>query len=156
MTTYVKLILDYHIDVSIRDRVECRYTDVLYVFPDNVSSFREPAKSSARGGLAAVFRPMWVEGKASFAAAGIPTLSFDPSEPFTEAHIIEAFKILDTALASHKYDALVVPYTDTQLPAFGGGIAAPLTPSLMHLLKTDLARIATDCDDVVELYASKL
>ncbi len=156
MATYLHLTLDVRIDESIRDQLEDKFPNILYIFPDNVASFHEPAKSSAREGLAAVFRPLWVAGEASFAAAGIPTLSFDPSREFTLAHITEGFSVLADKFNVADFDAVCVPYTVAGEPAFGGGIADPLPSDFMQELKRGLDELQKACDKSMTIKASKL
>ena len=144
MLTYIKLILDCQLDKNSANMLFKRYPRALVLFPDNVPDFRHPAASNARGGLAAVFRPM-NDRTDLFDAAGIPTLSYSKTEQFdAKHHFKEAFALIGKKRVESQYQSLIVPYLGDQ-PAFGGGVASPLSTTEMEILQSYLSEIQKHC-----------
>lgn len=121
----------------------------LFVLPDNLPDFRltrnKLHKTKHRGGLAATMRPYKVGGTKEnpiydVNVVGVPTLSFDSSEPLTTAHIQEAFTEINRLVEENAFDEIVVPYKEGK-PAFGGGIAGPLPPEIQNAIEQEFVNL---------------
>jgi len=163
MQLYLKLILDQRVDKATIIKLTQRYPASLALFPDNVPDYRLPRDalhtSAARGGLAAAMRPSKIGGTAAapvydIQAAGIPTISFVPGEPFSEQHIQHAFELIDGFVENCQ--TLIVPYLPSGEPAFGGGVAASLSAQQLALLKQGLDKLAQRCAHTLQCHVSHI
>lgn len=126
----------------------------LHILPDNLPEATLPFDRlhtrTALGGLAKVMYPGEKNGEYEVNTLGVPTIDYrQGGAGISQQDIKDAFARIYRAIGTGKFNEIFLPvmYQNTSTPAFGGGVAQPLSPQMMGWIKAEVSKLEQFCQN---------